>query len=369
MATVYLNQAGTTWPKPEPVSKAIAAALETQAEDWPEEFSQAHREVASFFGIEDTSRLLLTPGCTSALALAVADHAWQPSDRVLLSGWEHHALHRQLLKLTELDVQLEVLPPTVDGPLDLERLESSLVAGGVRMVAVSAASNVTGDLLPLEEIGALAHQHGAKFLVDGAQIAGWWKLDLPNTDIDLFAFGGHKGMHGAWGIGGLYVAPQLSMNTPVATCDVPAAGEPATCAVMPGYCDAGSVDRLALAGLQAAVRWLRGPAQADRTERSRRMIARLSSALQTHSQVIVYGQSDPQLRMPTVAFNVRGRSSSDVAGQLAAQGVIAAGGLQCAPLAHEVLGTAPEGAVRLSAGPMNSEQDIEQALEAIAMLS
>ena len=362
---VYLNQAGTSWPKPDVVREAAEAALAAPPDAWREAFHAAHRAVAAHFGVEDPGRLLLTPGCTSALSVAIADHPWQAGDRIVLSHLEHHALHRPATLLEAQGVELVLVPRAADGPLDLDALERTLEAGRVRLVAMTAACNVTGELLPVEEIVRLAHAHGALCLVDGAQVCGWMALDLPALGIDLFAFAAHKGLHAPWGLGGLYVAPHVQTRTPAAACEVPAAGEAATCATMPGFCDVGSVDLVALAGLHAALGWLAEPAQADRLARARAQVERIADALEALDGVTLLGARAPERRLPTLAFTVRGRSSGEVAAALRQAGVVVGSGLQCAPLAHEALGTAPDGAVRISAGPFVRDDDVERACAAL----
>jgi selenocysteine lyase/cysteine desulfurase len=364
----YLNHAGTSWPKPEPVRAAVARALESSPASWPEDFDAGHARIAAALGIGDPGRLLLTPGCTSALALAVADLPWEPGDRVVISGLEHHALARPTQLLEARGVERVVLPRATDGPLDLERLRDELRQGGARLVAMTAACNVTGELLPVPEVVALAHEHGALCLVDGAQVAGWIDLDLASLEVDLFAFAAHKGLQAPWGLGGLYVAPHVSLASPSAACELPAPGQPPACSTMPGYCDAGSVDRVALAGLVAALDWLDAPARADRLERARAHVERLTDALEERPGVRLHGTRPPRSRLPTIAFSVEGRRTAELAQDLGGRGLVVGAGLQCAPLAHEALGTAPSGVVRLSAGPATSDEDVESALEALTTL-
>ncbi|MFG0331783.1 MAG: aminotransferase class V-fold PLP-dependent enzyme [Maioricimonas sp. JB049] len=367
MQTAYLNQAGTSWPLPAPIRDAMAEAISRAPVDWAEPFEQAHRAIARFFHIDDPSRLLLTPGGTSALAIAVADLPWQPGDRVLTSRYEHHALHRPLGKLQDLGVRVQAIPRGDKGPLDLDLLEQALQQGGVRLVAMTAASNVTGDLFPVEQIVTLAHQYDALVLVDAAQTAGWWDLDVPALEADLFAWTGHKGLQGPWGIGGLYVAPHVTMNSPAAACELPRDSGPPVCSTMPGYCDTGSVDRIALAGLAAAVDWLGQAEQSDRLDRARRQAERLRQvALQ--SGATTYGQADPSRRLPTVALTSARHSPTELARLLADRGVIASGGLQCAPQAHQTLGTAPDGVLRLSVGLSTTEDEIALAGKVLADL-
>ena len=349
---VYLNQAGTSWPKPDVVRDAAAGALATPPAAWSDAFHAAHRAVAAHFGLDGPERLLLTPGCTSALAVAIADHAWQPGDRIVVSHLEHHALHRPATLLEAQGVEVVVIPRAADGPLDTQALEHTLKEGRVRLVAMTAACNVTGELLPVAEIIRLAHAHGALAVVDGAQVCGWMDVDLPALGADLFTFAAHKGLHAPWGLGGLYVAPHVQTTTPAATCAVPAHGTDAACAPMPGYCDVGSVDLVALAGLHAALGWLAAPAQTDRLARMRGQVERMTATLEACADVTLLGVRDPAQRLPTIAFTVAGRTSGDVAARLREAGLLVGSGLQCAPLAHEALGTAPDGAIRLSAGPL-----------------
>ena len=367
-STIYWNHAGTSWPKPACVIAAAERAIRADPADWADTFDAAHRRVAAFFRVDDPARLLLTPGCTSALALGVTDHAWKAGDCVVTSGLEHHALHRPLAMLAEQGVEVEVLPRSSSEPIVLEALEALLRRGRVRMVALSAASNVTGELLPVARAIELAHEHGALAMIDGAQVAGWRDLDLPDLGADLFAFAGHKGLQAPWGIGGLYVAPGVNMRSPAATCEVPVGGGAPACATMPGYCDGGSVDRIALAGLAAAADWLSDPARAERLPRARAVLASLREVVATIPGVRIHGPADVSAGMPTLALTFERATPAALGRALADRGIVAGTGLQCAPLAHQTLGTAPDGVLRLSAGPGTTLAEATETAEAIREL-
>ncbi|MFN3189084.1 MAG: aminotransferase class V-fold PLP-dependent enzyme [Aureliella sp.] len=362
---LYLNHAGTSWPKPDCVVEACAQALERSPVQWGGDFDSGHASLAKHLGIADPSHLLLTPGCTSSLAVALADFILNPGDRILCSSFEHHALHRPLLKRADQGIQVAVIPPGESGPFDLSRLETELEAGDVKLVAITAAANVTGDLLPLNAICDLAHEYDAKVLVDGAQVVGWMDLELDRLSADMFAFGGHKGLQAPWGIGGLYIAPGVEMNTPTATCEI---GSAAACSIRPGYCDVGSVDRIALFALERAIRWLEE--RPDRLRKAQIQITKLQNAVEMLPGVVRCGQDDPLQRMPTVAFGFREQvsesSSAEIATALEHCGILGASGLQCAPLAHQMLGTDERGLVRLSVGPQTSDDEIESACHVLA---
>ena len=377
-STVYLNHAGTTWPKPSAVIKACEAELRTEVWQWPERFDSAHRALARFFGVSP-ERLLLTPGCTSAISLALSHLAWQAGDCVLTSAWEHHAMSGALQVLARRGIDVIVLPPSNESPVCLDRLESILKERPIKLVAMTAACNVTGERLPIESVIELSQRFETLTLIDGAQVVGWESIDLPQLGCSMFAFGSHKGLHGPWGIGGLYVADEVVMDVPSATCEIGASertasesgrsesgsGAATKCNVMPGYCDAGSVDRLALSGLHAALGWLQPEANLRlalaRVETLRAVIDELD-----HSTLY---RQDAERLLPTIAFNLNGVASSQVAAHLAEQQIIVASGLQCAPSAHSMLGTEEQGVVRISIGPMNSEDDINRACNGLRQLS
>lgn len=361
---IYLNHAGTSWPKPQVVVDAVREAMTRPPGQWGEHFDRARRTIAAFFGIRDPEQLLLTPGCTSSLAVGIGDVDLGGRTRVLTSVWEHHAMHRPLLKLVQAGVAVEYVPPNDGSPLDLDRLEDELSRGDVGLVAITACANVTGDLLPFEALIELAHRHDAQVLLDAAQIVGWLDLDLVALGADIVAFGGHKGLQGPWGIGGLYVADGARMNCPSAACDLPPSGRKSR----PGYCDAGSVDQVALAGLHAAVRWLTHIDRAAQLALAREQIGQVEAAL-TDAGARCFGICEPPRRMPSLAFSLDGRPSTEVAGSLRALGITVGSGLQCSPLAHQTLGTESEGLVRISVGIGQDSREVQAAIEAIRTLA
>lgn len=352
-STLYLNHAGTSWPKPPAVHAAVIHATRAGPEQWGALFLAAHERVAEHFGVA-AQDLLLTPGCTSALSVAVADVPLGPDARILTSGMEHHALMRAL---TKRGVRVDPMARSEDGPLDLDALERALAQGGVGLVAVSMASNVTGELLPIEQIVALAHEHDALCLVDGAQVAGWMPLDLGALQVDLFAFAGHKGPQAPTGIGGLYVRPGVHLDTPAAVC------EGGVCRTGPGYCDTGSVDLPALCGLAQGLDWMAERAPLAAAQACARRFEELVVSL---PGVHVVGGTGP--RMPTCSVVVDGHDPVDLAARLARFGVITRGGTQCAPATHTTLGTGSAGALRVSFGPTSTSADADRAAQAVAAI-
>ncbi|MCR9296415.1 MAG: aminotransferase class V-fold PLP-dependent enzyme [bacterium] len=370
MRELYLNHAGTSWPKPVAVMEAVQEYMNLSPGEWPERFEAAHVATARFFGIDQPDQLLLTPGCTSALAVGISDFPLVRGKRILTSSWEHHALFRPLHKLAERGVRVERVPPEarrespdLAGPMDLEWLENELSKGDVALIAVTAACNVTGQLLPCQEVIALAKQFGVSTCLDAAQVVGWQRLDLPKLGADIVAFGGHKGLQAPWGIGGLYLADDLSMSCTSAVCELPTAGMTANPRSRPGYCDAGSVDQLALAGLHTALPILAQRDPAADVRRARAQIRRLRALLESMEGVRIYASAESEPAIPTLAFHLRGKTSTQTAVELRRRGLLLGSGLHCAPLVHETLGTQDTGLVRLSVGIGQADEEIDSAVE------
>ena len=347
----YLNHAGTSWPKPHAVHAVVAQAQQATPDRWSTLFEASHHAIAASFGVPPES-LLITPGCTSAIAVAMADVPLTPTHRVVTSGMEHHALTRPLHEWTRRGVSVVEVPRSGHGPFDVDAYQHILARGGVGLVAVSMASNVTGELLPWEDIVAIAHEHGARVLLDGAQVAGWW-TDLGSLPVDLFAFAGHKGPQAPYGVGGLYVRPGLILETLGATCDG------AVCRTGPGYCDTGSVNLPAMCGLAAGLQYMADHAPLA-SARSLETLLRTQLAAMPGVHVVGSGP-----RMPTCSVVVEGRASVDVAQALAAHDVWVRGGTQCAPATHRTLGTHEAGTVRFSVGPGTTADDIDATVHAM----
>lgn len=350
----YHNHAGTSWPKPNAVLQAAERATMASPAEWGSLFEDAHRGVARAFGVAP-ERMLITPSCTQALAVAIADLPWVEGDRVLSSQMEHHALVRPLAKLQ--GVETLHLPRGQAGPIDLNQVEEQLKAGGVRLMAMSMASNVTGELLPWKELVELSHAHGATCLLDGAQVAGWHPLDLLELGVDLFAFAGHKGPQGPSGAGGLYVRDGLVMDTPGARCGLD------SCDDGPSYCDTGSVNLPALCGLAAGLAWM---AREQPLEGALAALLLLREGLMQIDGVQVLGTVPG---VPTCSLVLQGMTAGEAAAKLRSTGFVASGGIQCAPMAHEALGTDPDGTLRLSVGPTQGVPEAAALLSAVQGLA
>ena len=339
----YLNQAGTSWPKAPGVLEAVDMTLRVDPARHGELFVDARDRIAAVLGIAQTDALLLTPGCTSAIASVLLSLPWQPGDMVLTSAVEHQAM------LTPIDalvrhrgVEHHEIAYRPGQPFDLDELGDRLATGRVRAVAVTAASNVTGELLPVEAIAAAARDAGAFSLVDAAQSAGLVHLDLPDLASDAVAFAGHKGPLAPQGIGGLWVRPGSDIATPT------------------GYCDLGSVNLPGAVAMASSLEWL--ASTATHRQRPIDLRRRLFAALRARNDCTVFGGEGPSTSAVSL---LHARLPVHLAEEhFAAHGIVVRAGRHCAGRALQGLG-APDGTIRISFGVFNREDDVDAVIEAL----
>jgi cysteine desulfurase family protein len=376
---IYLNHATTTWPKPETVYRAVDGALRSICvphrgstpgeEQGSTLLGECRREVASFLGISDAARLVFTPGCTWALNHAVQGLPWCDGDVALMSAFEHHAVSRPLRKVArERGIRFEVVAGRPGRPIDLEQLEALLRRGRVRLVACMMASNVTGEILPVKEVVGLAHRYGALALVDAAQTAGVFPVDVGAIGCDLLAVPGHKGLLGPPGVGCLYVAPQVRLGTFAEGGTGKDSGKHAVSGELPACFEVGTHNLPAIAGLAAGVRWLRETGLEQVHRREGQLTREFLEGIGRIRGARVHGPPSAEDRVAVVSVTLAGTKPKAVAEWLATDcDVTTRAGYHCAPLAHETLGTLPgDGTLRLSFGWSNSQEEVRTVLEHLA---
>jgi cysteine desulfurase/selenocysteine lyase len=365
----WLNHAGTSWPKPAGVASAMERAVSAPPHVAAEQIETTTEKVAGLLGCS-ADRVLLTPGCTSALAIAIDDLPWREGDVVVTGSMEHHALLRPIERLVRTaGVRHIAVGRDSDGPLDVAALETLLAHGGVRLVAMTMAANVTGEILPAAEIVRLAHEHGATVLLDAAQTAGVVPIDLRELEADMLALAGHKGPLGPMGVGALYIGPGVERACTAAVCEIGTAPGASADAAMPGYCDAGGAPLPAIAGLGAAIDWLQAQPAGAILERGRARIGQILEALQSLPAFTVHGHSRAEDRVPTLSVTHQRIEPSRLEATLLEEyGIVSRSGLHCAPQAHRTLGTDALGTLRVSFGAFSEDNAADRLIAAFGEL-
>lgn len=373
--SIYFDNAATSFPKPEEVCEAM---LQYQRELGVSSGRGAYKKalevdgmvfktrslLGRLFNIKDATRIIFTSNVTESLNLALKGLI-ESGDHVITTHMEHNAVWRPLKVLEEeRGLKLTVLScPEGEkfNPGDLEKA----ISPETRLVVVNHASNVTGTLMP-KEAGGICREKGVPLLVDAAQTAGVYPIDVEELKVDLLAFTGHKGLLGPTGTGGLYIAPGIDLKP------LKEGGTGGESILerqpdhLPDKYEAGTPNLVGLAGLGAAVRYIldRGLENIRRHEREL-----TQRALETFPQVpalTLYGPSSAEERVAVLSFNLGGLPPEEVSYVLdEAYHIMVRAGLHCAPQAHRCLGTVDRGTVRIGLGIFNTEEELEYLTKAL----
>lgn len=376
---IYLDNAATTWPKPETVIQGMTACLRDAGANpgrGGHRMSLAAGRIiletreltAGLIKAENPVRVVFTGNATEALNLALKG-ALRPGDHVITSSMEHNSVTRPLQALRALDVETTAVSCGPEGSLDPADVRAA-VKKNTKMIALIHASNVTGTIMPVEEIGMLARERGLLYLVDAAQTIGYLDIDVQRMNIDLLAFPGHKSLYGPQGTGGLYIREGLDL-TPLKEGGTGSGSESLIQPVaLPDRYESGTLNTVGLAGLGAGIKYINEQGLKNIRNHGQRLLARLLDGLKQITGVESYGPGQADRRVPVVSFNLANMGSSEVAFLLdRIYDIASRSGLHCAPAAHRTLGTLESGTVRLSLSYHNTEEDVDRTLEAIGEIA
>lgn len=380
MRQVYLDNAATSFPKPECVYRAMdtfmrecggspGRASHRKARDADDVVLATRKALARLFGVPDHTRIVLTCNATESLNLAIKGIV-RHGDHVVLTDLEHNAVARPLWRLREtLGVRVSVVDSTATGFVEPCRVADA-IGDATRLVCCTYASNVLGTIQPVADIAEVAHWRRVPLLVDASQTAGIVPIDVQDMGIDLLAFTGHKALLGPPGTGGLYIRDGIALEalkhggTGIASESL---HEPHS--VPEGY-EAGTANSFGIAGLAAGIDFV-----SDRgveTIRAHEVFLNelLMESLRSLPGVVIYGPDSAERKVGITTFNLDGLDPADV-GRILDQrfGVMVRTGLHCAALAHRKLRTERRGGVRVSFGYFNTVDDVGVITKALQQIS
>jgi cysteine desulfurase family protein len=379
---VYLDHAATSWPKPPVVLQAIADFFEHAGGNIGRSghrrsiassraVSLAREQIAELLGAETPDELAFTKNATEALNLAILGLAPE-GGTIVTTSLEHNSVMRPLRDLEARGrCAVEVVPADGrSGAVDLAEWEAHLRGPGPRLAVATHASNVTGVVLPIEDMAAAARDAGVPLVVDASQTAGHLPLSLPALGAAAVAMPGHKGLLGPPGTGLLYLAPGVEVEPLIRG----GTGSLSEHEVQPDFApdryESGTLNAIGIVGLGAAAEHLRGLGL-DRVHASGVALGRrFRDGLARIPGVTFYGPADPSASVGIASVNVDGLPCATAAQLLDDEwGVMTRAGLHCSPAAHRSLGTAPEGTIRFSWGAATTERELDVALEALAAIA
>lgn len=371
---IYLDYAATSYNKPEKVKKAVLESLDSAnpgrsghplAAKAARTVFRARESLADFFGAASSDRVIFTKNATEALNM-ILQGLLSGGGRVVTSAFEHNSVMRPLMTLAQKKgLEIDYYRTLPDGSLDIEGLEKT-VGKDTRLIVSTHASNVTGEIFPVEELAEFARDKNLPLGVDAAQSAGILDLDVEKTGVSYLAFTGHKHLFGPQGTGGL----ALGRNAALPPLLQGGTGSRSESTVQPDFTpdglESGTVNTPGIAGLGAGVEYLAEKGLPGLREKEKYLRKRLVAGLLEIEGLTIHGPMEKNRTTGNVSFTVKGADVGEIARSLASDyGVMTRHGLHCAPAAHESLGTFPDGTVRMSLSWVNTEEEIDEAVEAV----
>lgn len=375
---IYMDNAATTLHKPPQVAKAIVQALNsignagrgaTEASLGASRVIYDTREkLCRLFGGESPNRIVFTANSTESLNIAIKG-ILNPGDHVITTVLEHNSVLRPLYECRERGIELTILGCDGKGNISCENIESA-VKENTRAIVCTHGSNLTGNMIDISAVGAIAEKHHVLFVVDASQTAGVFPVDVQKMKIDILCFTGHKSLRGPQGTGGMYVRtgvevrPLLSGGSGVDTYNIHHPKE------MPTALEAGTLNGHGIAGLNAALSYLEEIGMDLVRAQELSLMRMFYEGICGIPGVKVYGDFETRQRCPIVSFNIGDYDSSEVSDELfSVYGIATRPGAHCAPLMHKALGTKDQGAVRFSFSHYNTEEEVQTAIEAVRKLA
>lgn len=377
--SIYLDNAATSYPKPE----SVYSAMDRTARDIGVSPNRggyrqglaaarilfdARESLAELFNLADSSRFIFTHSATESLNLAVKGFL-APGDHAVTTTMEHNSLARPLHEASQHGVGLTWVSGDADGYVSVAAIMNA-VTPKTRLVAMTHCSNVTGALNPAAELGAALKERGIAFLLDASQSAGSVPIDIPAMNVDLFAAPGHKGLYGPQGTGFLYMAEPLRLKPLMVGGTGGGSTELTQPDGLPERFESGTINIAAVAGLKAGVDFIASRGVAAVQEHETLLLTRLIEGLAAINNVTVINMNLAKPRGPVVSFTVKGIDPALIGFTLDRDFDIAVRvGLHCAPLAHKTIGTFPGGTIRVSPGVFSTSDHIDSFLAAMRVIA
>ena len=363
---IYFDNAATSFPKPPEVIRAVASAMESfgnpsrgshdLALAASRSLETARQRAAELFGCPEAERVAFTKNVTEALNIAISSIC----GHIVTTESEHNSVLRPVFRHGDYTV----IPVDERGRFNADDIALA-IKPHTAAVVLAHGSNLTGNLAPVAEIGRMCRERGLIFILDAAQTAGVFDLNMEEAGVDALCFTGHKSLYGPQGTGGICLSRRFTPRPLLVGGSGIHSFSPQQPSEMPTLLEAGTLNGHGLAGLSAGLEYIRlnGRKAAAEADRLARMF---HDGLRRLDGVIFYGDYEANERAPIVTINVAALPSDEVADRLAEDyGIAVRPGSHCAPLLHRRFQTEARGSVRFSFSHFNREEEVRIALKAI----
>lgn len=378
---IYLDNAATTFPKPEAVAESMAYYIREvganvnrgvygTAEEAELVILTLRERLCRLFGFNDPTHVVLTSGATAAMNMLLKGFLCA-GDHCLVSSMEHNAVMRPLTQLTRHGVSYTRILCDSEGFLDPEAIRLS-VQPNTKLLVMAHASNVSGTLQNAEAVGVVCRELGIRFVLDAAQTAGHFPIDFQAFGLSALVVPGHKGLLGPSGTGAMLLTPDFAAQLePLLSGGTGSASDSEELpSFMPDRFEAGTPNIAGYYGLETALAYVeaRGVEALSREEAA--LTAYFLEQLDGLGGIRSVGATDLSRRVGVVSLDFPDRDNAEIAYRLEREhGILTRCGMHCAPSAHKTLGTFPQGTVRFSLGAFSKKSDIDAAVSALRALT
>lgn len=370
---IYLDNAATTMKKPQCVIDAVVSAMTHMGNagrganeaslDASRVIYDTREKLSDLFNLQNPSRVAFTCNSTESLNTAIKG-VLTSKDHAITTALEHNSVLRPLYELNSEGMELSIVDCDENGNLDYNDFEK-LIKENTKAIVCTHASNLVGNVLDVKKIGSIAKKHNLIFIVDASQSAGVLHIDMQDMNIDILCFTGHKGLLGPQGTGGLCVREGIDIRplkvggSGVNTFSKEQPME------MPTHLEAGTLNGHAIAGLNAALDYLKEEGIDNIQKIEEELMFRFYNGIKDIKGIKIFGNFQNK-RVAIVTFNVGDIDSSAFSDELSfAYDISTRPGAHCAPLMHKAMNTVEQGAVRFSFSHYNTEEEIDTAIKAV----
>ncbi|MBU5467474.1 aminotransferase class V-fold PLP-dependent enzyme [Virgibacillus sp. MSJ-26] len=373
---IYFDQAASSFPKPPEVADAMVKAVNEVganpgrgghqlARQANYIINTAREKIAKWIGCNNPKQIVFFSNATQALNQAIKGLDWKEGDHVLTTSFEHNSVRRPLefIKRT-YDIHISYIDGKASEEMFISEVNNS-ITDKTKLMVMTHASNITGDILPLRKMINIAKRYGIITLVDASQTAGHLPINMGEQEMDMIVFPGHKGILGPQGTGVLAVRQQIDL-VPLHHGGTGGGSELIDQPQQwPDRYESGTLNTPGIAGLSAAISVLE-QSEKNNVPRETILTNELLKGLQSINGITCFGPSSSDNRLPIVAFNIKNIPSQEVAMILDSHYNIAVrAGLHCSPLTHETLQTMDQGIIRVSLSRYNTKEEVQSFLQAI----
>ncbi|MGL5353675.1 MAG: aminotransferase class V-fold PLP-dependent enzyme [Clostridium sp.] len=379
---IYLDNASTTFPKPKVVVDSMCNFItniggnsgrsnHSNSLNTSRILYNTRELLCDFFNFDLAQNVIFTNNITTSLNMLI-NGVIKNGDHIITSSMEHNSVIRPLYKLkSELNIELDVISANIEGFIDAKEV-AKLIKSNTKLVILSQASNVTGSIQPIKEIGQICKDNNVFFILDSAQGAGVLNTDFQELNLSALAFTGHKNLLGPQGTGGFIIDNALNeICTPLI---VGGTGSLSDSLYQPDFLpdkfESGTLNMPGIVGLYESINFIKSEGLQSIYDYNKNLHSYFINELLNIDNIDFYGDKTGQNSTTCITFNIKNMDTAELSFELDnTYGIKNRSGLHCAPLAHKTIGSYPTGAVRLSLSYFNKKAELDYTLKAISDIS